>query len=191
MGDIVFMDTETLGLDLDSPIWEFAAVRRDGETGREYPLHLFVEHDPQPWLDTLPAEFAQDYAARYDHDRAVGINAAAGMITMFLEGRPTIIGAVPDFDTARIRHQMLRPNGIQDPWHYHLIDIENVIVGWARGIATPTWPEFWPMTMLPPYSSDELSAAVGVNPEDFDRHTAMGDVEWVRAQWDAVMSGAR
>lgn len=78
----------------------------------------------------------------------------------------------------------MRPNGFADPWHYHLIDIENVIVGWIRGhhaFAGSDTP------ILPPYKSDELSETVGVDPEQFTRHTAMGDVLWVRAQWDHVM----
>ena len=44
---------------------------------------------------------------------------------------------------------------------------------------------------MPPWSSDGLSSAVGVDPEQFERHTAMGDVRWVMAQWDAVMGGNR
>jgi hypothetical protein len=75
----------------------------------------------------------------------------------------------------------LRPARIPDPWHYHLIDVENLVAGYlaARGELIP-----------PPWKSDQLSAAVGVDPNDFGRHTAMGDVLWTRAQWDAVM-GAR
>lgn len=193
MADIVFMDTETLGLDIDSPIWEFAAIRRNGDTGTESQLHLFIQHDPHPWLGQMPYEFAADYAARYDHDNAVGINAAAGMITAFLDGRPHIIGAVPDFDTTRIRHQLLRPNHIPDPWHYHLIDIENVVVGYLVGIGKQAVNDGVLHAIdlgkaLPPYDSNELSTAVDVDPEAFPRHTAMGDVEWVRAQWDNVTS---
>lgn len=102
-------------------------------------------------------------------------------IVTFLYGRPHIVGAVPNFDTERIAHQLLRPNRLREPWHYHLIDIENVAAGYlTHKTGQP---------VLPPYDSNELSAGLGVNPDDFQRHTAMGDVQWVMAQWDAIMGG--
>ncbi|WP_454232189.1 hypothetical protein [Mycolicibacterium fortuitum] len=182
MSDIVFMDTETLGVELDSPIWEFAAVRRDGETGVESELHLFIQHDPDGWLDELPDSFANDYRARFDESNAFCRSGAARSIASFLGGRPHVVGAVPNFDTARISHQLLAPRGILDPWHYHLIDVENLAAGFLAATAFP---------IQPPWNSNELSAAVGVDPEQFDRHTAMGDVLWVRAQYDAVMGVSR
>lgn len=183
MTDIVFMDTETLGLDIDAPIWEFAAIRRSVETGKESRLHLFIDHSPDSWIASpdFPAEFIADYKRRYRILDSCTRELAADLISSFLDGRPHIIGAVPNFDTERISHQLLRPARIPDPWHYHLIDVENLVAGYlaARGELIP-----------PPWKSDQLSAAVGVDPEMFGRHTAMGDVLWTRAQWDAVM-GAR
>jgi hypothetical protein len=196
MSDIVFMDTETLGLELDSPIWEFAAIRRnfyDGGVVKEHELHIQIHHYAEPWLtgpNALPEEFASDYRARFNLGEAYGKSGAAEVIAGFLAGRPHIVGAVPDFDTARIRHQLLGPAHIPDPWHYHLIDIENVVVGylvahkWA--LAEPALTH-WTEKLMPPWRSDDLSRAVGVDPEQFERHTAMGDVRWVMAQWDAVM----
>lgn len=191
MTDIVFMDTETLGLDIDAPIWEFAAIRRHfkspeaaaatGFAVTEHEFHIQIHHHPDPWLtgpDALPEEFAADYRARFAPSDALGQSAAACLIASFLSGRPHIIGAVPSFDTERIRHQLLRPFSIPDPWHYHLIDVENIVAGYLRG-----------RNLLPamPWKSDQLSLAAGVDPAEFDRHTAMGDVLWTRAQWDAVI----
>ncbi|SLJ43539.1 Uncharacterised protein [Mycobacteroides abscessus subsp. abscessus] len=195
MTDIVFMDTETLGLDIDAPIWEFAAIRRhintpevadaSGITSTERRLNIQIHHHVGSWLtgpDALPESFAADYRRRFNADTAYGQTVAARVIAEFLSeshsGRPLIVGAVPSFDTEHIRHQLLRPFGIPDPWNYHLIDIENVVAGYLRG-----------RNLLPrmPWKSDQLSAAVGVDPTKFERHTAMGDVLWIRAQWDAVM----
>lgn len=187
MSDLVFMDTETLGLHLDSPIWEFAAIRRSVNTGApgcivETELHMFIHHDLNPWFDELPAEFQADYTKRFDGETALEQNEAAYRIHEFLADRPHIVGAVPNFDTERISHQLLHPNWLSDPWHYHLIDVENVAVGYlaSRG-----------ELLAPPWKSDQLSAAIGVDPERFDRHTAMGDVLWIQAQWDAVMRPRR
>lgn len=40
-----------------------------------------------------------------------------------------------------------------------------------------------------PWSSNAVSAAVGVKADDYDRHTALGDCRWALAQLDAVMGG--
>lgn len=185
MSDLVFMDTETLGVHVDAPIWEFAAVRRKslgGELAAEQSLHIQIHHYADPWLtgdDPLPEQFQADYRARFRYADAVGQSEAAQMIAEFLQGRPHIVGAVPNFDTERIARQLLRPAHIPEPWHYHLIDVENLVVGFLAGRS---------MLMEPPWKSDDLSRAVGVDPDQFARHTAMGDVRWAMAQYDAVMS---
>lgn len=44
VSDIVFMDTETLGVHIDAPIWELAAIRRRAD-GTETELHMFIQFD--------------------------------------------------------------------------------------------------------------------------------------------------
>jgi oligoribonuclease (3'-5' exoribonuclease) len=44
-----------------------------------------------------------------------------------------------------------------------------------------------PSIAVPPWDSGELSRAVGVDPDDFDRHTALGDARWAKAIYQAVM----
>ncbi|WP_243858127.1 hypothetical protein [Mycobacterium sp. DL440] len=205
--DIVFMDTETLGLDLDAPIWEFAAIRRrmndpdepsmfGDDPWIEEELHLFIQHDPDGWIEPFEEQvpdMAADYRERFDEGNAFSRQGAAHSIASFLGGRPLIVGAVPNFDTERISRQLLAPRGILDPWHYHLIDVENVVFGYLRSVRHEDGAprdQIDRLTTLP-LSSDLLSAAVGVDPTKFPRHTAMGDVRWVRAQWDAVMGGAK
>lgn len=173
-----------------------AAIRATWTPGRgltdERELHLFVRHDPRGWLAGLPERFADDYRSRYSADRAVPAMEAADAIAAFCDGRPTVVGAVPHFDTERITRQWLEPWGIPAPWHYHLVDIENVVVGYLRGLlvcgAERPAAELAAL-VVPPFDSHALSRAVGVEPGAFERHTAMGDVRWVRAQWDAVMRG--
>ena len=205
MTDIVFLDTETLGLDHDAPVWEFAAIRRQA-SGTETSLHIFIEHEPEPWLSEMPARFAADYRDRYNLVDDIPVYTeydAAEMIVDFLhddDQPPHIVGAVPDFDTTRLARLLVRnefagvtrcerialacqtmPHRL--PWHYHLIDVENLAVGYlvSRGAD---------LFARPPWDSNELSRAIGVNPDKFDRHTAMGDVLWVKAQYDAIMGGA-
>ena len=93
MTDIVFMDTETLGLDINAPIWEFAAIRRsprpeadetmpmfgaDPDPWIEEELHLFIQHDPDGWLDELPDSFANDYRGIRSARGRTGTPCAAG-----------------------------------------------------------------------------------------------------------------
>lgn len=192
MNDIVFLDTECLGLSIDSPIWELAAIRRDAD-GTETQLHMFIQHHPRPWIDDpkLPDSFKDDYRARYDERSSWSDDEAAWRLEEFMSGRPHVVGAVPNFDTERIAHQLLRPNDIHEPWHYHLIDVENLSVGYLAGRAA--CGDFDAGLAMPdlPWDSNALSRAVGVDPDEFERHTAMGDVLWVKAQYDAVTGGGK
>lgn len=206
--DLVFLDTETLGRYLDSPIWEVAAIRRDATTGEETQLHVFVQHvdpDVAHGYDELPESFKQDYANRYDAETAVTPGVAAVRICHFMaappDNKPKVIGRVPSFDTARIHHQLLAPVDVDEPWHYASQDISDIVLGYLHGVfamatdvyaglcGTEPAAEMFDRTDALPDSSDELARAVGVNPDDYHRHSAMGDVRWVRAQYDAVTSG--
>ena len=178
MADFVFLDTETLGLDPYAPIWEIAAVRVDGRTSEETGvLSLQVQHERDPWFDGLPESFQNDYRQRYVERRAVRWTDAAEKLVEFMHGKPLMIGSNPSFDAERIARQWLEPIGVERPWHYHVFDIADMVVGYLTA-----------RTGVPsaPWKSDTLSAAVGVDPSLFARHTAMGDVRWTMAQWKRV-----
>jgi hypothetical protein len=180
---IVFMDTEATGLLPDDEVWEFAGLRRNPDGSTE-DLHLFIEHN-EGKAQRLPVPFYRDWLSRFPRptssvpDDAVDRMVAAWQIQQFTLGAH-IIGAVPSFDAEKLS-ALMRRQGVEPKWHYHLCDIENVVVGFlaAKG-----------QLMRPPWNSEALSRAVGVDPSRFARHTAMGDVLWVQAQWDAVMVGA-
>lgn len=65
----------------------------------------------------------------------------------------------------------------------------------------PEWPMSDPKTFeagegrsfvpLPelPWSSDGLASSVGIDPSDYDRHTALHDCRFARDQWDAITGG--
>jgi hypothetical protein len=93
-----------------------------------------------------------------------------------LEGRH-IVGAVPNFDENFLRDWFVRKGAVLTT-HYHLVDIEAMAVGYLLGKGETD------LTL--PWDSNELSCRLGVDPQAFDRHTAMGDAEWVRAQWCAM-----
>lgn len=178
---ICFLDTETLGLDPDAPIWEFAAIRRpDGDPERtEIYVEFTIQHDPTGWLDRLPDEFADDYRARFGHHLHSELGAALEIHSVTRGAK--IIGCNPGFDLERLT-KLLERNGITPEWHYHPLDITSVALGFGvRGDVFGDCP-------ANPFRSNVMSTAVGVQPDDYARHTAMGDVLWTRAQWDAVMN---
>jgi hypothetical protein len=192
---ICFMDTETLGLNPEAPVWEFAAIRREwpqqiemwgGDIvarpqDQDSEFHCFIDHNCDPWITEMHenhgSDFVKDYRKRFDARTALTTYRAAEMIYKATKGAH-IIGACPSFDTERLA-KLLRSRGFEPAWHYHLTDVENMIVGYLAGRGQP---------IHPPWKSDTLSRAVGVEPEDFMRHTAMGDVLWIKAQYEAVMA---
>lgn len=198
MSLLVFMDTETTGLSIHDDIWEFAAVKRR-EDGTESTLHLFIEHDERKCRQ-LPDSFRSDHNARFPKDEAsvASKSEAAKIIGAFFgTSRPHVIGAVPNFDTERVS-RLLRIYGAvsREPWHYHLIDVENLAVGYLAGVAKRAIdeadmrgeepPNVHFERLSPPWNSDDLSRACGIEPPTTARHTAMGDVKWAMALYDAI-----
>lgn len=178
---LVFLDTETTGLSLEDDIWEIAAIRREPD-GTERELHLFVEHDTDKCVQ-LPQSFRDDHRRRWvaNEDAAVTPGEAAREIRMFTEGCH-VVGAVPNFDTERLA-AMLREEFLRPAWHYHLIDVENLAIGWltAKGGELEL-----------PWKSDALAELCGIPPiPTSERHTAMGDARWVRDWFDAIIGTHR
>lgn len=111
----------------------------------------------------------------------------------------TWVGAVPDFDATRFLDPLLRKWGACPSWGYHLIDVETLAAG-ALMKFTSDLRDGRANLMVddgeidrqraiarPPWNSEDLSRTVGVDPGQFDRHTALGDCEWSLAIYDAVM----
>lgn len=175
--DIVFLDTETLGLDRLAPVWEFAAVRVTSD-GRELARDMFqIKHEPGRFLETLDEWFRRDYEARYDEASVIYPWDAVPRIDKITQDRAVVAGSNPGFDVERLE-LLMRHYGTEPSWHYHPKDIANLVEGFLA--ACQELPD-------PPFKSDGLSKALGIDPADFARHSAMGDVEWTLAQWRHVM----
>jgi hypothetical protein len=189
---IVFLDTETTGLSLDDDIWEFAAIRREPD-GTEEETHIFIEHE-RVKCERLPESFREDHFDRYRDHRAYTKAAAARAMYKVLGGydgsKPHVVGAVPNFDTERIA-KALAVQSLRLPSHYHLIDVENLAVGYLAGRAAMCKRGTVSYVPRPPWKSDDLAAALGVTITEADRHTAMGDARWAKRIYDAVMGGAK
>ena len=187
---IIALDTETTGLAPDADIWEFAGIRREPD-GSETTLHLFIEHDEKKCRN-LPPTFLADHLARFPgHNQETQRFRAAEAIADFLSkgesGKPHIVGCVPNFDTERIARLLIH-FGYVSEWHHHLIDVETLAVGWLAGrqsMSKAGIPD-----LAPPWSSDDLSRVIGIEPPTTERHTAMGDALWALDIYGHIMGRA-
>ncbi|PVU81352.1 hypothetical protein DDP54_15745 (plasmid) [Cellulomonas sp. WB94] len=173
MSALVFLDTETTGLDEDDHIWEFAAIRRDSD-GQETQIQFQLEHDVTK-VAHLPEKFRVDHDARYNPDEALPAVLAAALIDDITRpddrtgAKMRPVGAVVDFDMRRLE-RLLRQYGFTPRWNYHTRCVETLYAG-------ATGEDVDGLSRV----ADELGI------EHPAEHTAMGDVLTTRAVYNAVM----
>lgn len=133
-------------------------------------------------------------------DGAVVDAADAAAIVAAWTHRAHLVGAVPAFD-ADVLSKLLRDNWLTPSWNYHLIDVEALAVGWlarkfeadaqSKAIPSGTAAQMRRTEFEPPWSSEMLSAELGVEPaSEAERHTALGDARLVQRIYDRVMGYA-
>ncbi len=132
----------------------------------------------------------------------VSARAAARRIATLTHGAH-IVGVNPTFDV-EIFAAMLRAEGLTPQWDYHLEDLVAETAGFLRALLVVRavgkdlpWPipsakvartddELVDLVALP-WKSDDLAAAVGVEPTaTSDRHTALGDARWTARWYDTL-----
>lgn len=185
MTKLLFLDTETTGLDLERhEVWEVGAIlREDDKEDVEYHWFLHVSltrADPIAldigrFWERHPSALAKTGQKELKETALQVDNESAFAHEFFkLSYKAHIVGAVPDFDCYRIA-PILRRNGCLPMWHYHLVCCENLAAGHLR--------------MQPPWKSDEIFGKLGIDKEKYERHTALGDARMVRDVYDLVMGG--
>jgi oligoribonuclease (3'-5' exoribonuclease) len=201
MTKLAFVDTETTGLDPHRhQIWEVGLIVRDSLTTNEYTWQLDVDLGR---ADPMALDIGRFHERRWPtaHSNEEFKSALLGTghrlheplmpewARQFVELTRSVhlVGAVVSFDAERL-WKLLRRLGQCPMWHYHLIDVETLAAGWLAAPESTGWPDAPVDVHRPPWDSTELSLAVGVDPERFDRHTALGDARWAMAIYDAVMS---
>lgn len=167
----VFIDTETLGLDPRiHRVWEVAAI--DGDT--EYLWHLALPHDAD--RDPIAVQIS-GFDRRYGQIGQMPVPDFLDQFIALTDGRH-LCGAVVSFDEERLRRLAWQWNRTPS-WHYHLIDVEALAVGYLAGVRE---------SVEPPWKSDELSLALGVDPPGVaDRHTAIGDAWWAKRIYERIL----
>ncbi|MFE3597570.1 hypothetical protein ACFXOH_22930, partial [Bacillus subtilis] len=204
---VVFLDTETDGVHPGRKAYEVAMIRREPD-GQQLETQFFVDID----LDTADpyglkvgrfyerhpygrylAGTIPDFSFGYkDASEFLRPRDAAHEVARWTHGAH-IIGLVPNFDTETLAN-LLRSQHLTHAWHYHLIDVASMAVGWLHGAAAPVkavMPESIREQLVLPWKSDDLSRACGVEPPGVDeRHTAMGDARWAMRWFDRITGAA-
>lgn len=177
MTKLIVLDTETTGLDpYRHDIWEVACVVVNGGREKCYVWQLPVDLSKADLIALNIGKFNERY-----NPKALTSLAEFSSFFMNLTWGATIVGAVPSFDCERLG-LLLRLQGFVPGWHYHLIDIEALAIGFLRGKD--------PKLEIPiPYSTDWVAEKLGVERSVKGRHTALGDAKEVLLWWKIIMGG--
>jgi hypothetical protein len=198
------LDCETTSLTPDylkrsGVIWELALIERDRGAERLYRLAPPVELADEKALEVgryreRTAEMRNGPGGRgtgvYDlaHDPDCRFWskgwALAPYVSQLLQDA-TLIAANPTFDAGFLT-AFLAAYGFEPKWHYRLRDIGSMAWAWLQAHHLP---HHLPTPAMDA-STDEFAQALGVVPELFDRHTALGDCRLVAAMLDVMEGGA-
>lgn len=191
----VWLDTETTSLDFCRRPWEIALiVRHPGQPDTEHQWFIRAAdlslHNANP--DSL--KFGRFYerhpqgaalaagADPYDAPAVGDVHRILDVLPQIAEltsGRAIIHGSNPSFDTDMLARGM-GEMGFEPTWHYHPEDVPSVARGWLLGRGD--WA---------PRKSDVISSCCGIDPDDYDRHSALGDCRWLRDLSDLIEPAAR
>lgn len=194
---IGFIDTETTGLDPEQhEIWEVALILREyivikhpdawEQTERSYTWFLPVDlSKADPYALTVGKFYERHplFQAKLgpDDPTTTRLDQFAKLFSKLTHG-VHLIGAITGFDVERLA-RLLRANGGCPGWHYHVLCIESMVLGWLHGQENQPDIGF-------PWKGEELVKATGVNPDLFKKHTALGDAEMVRQVYDKITQNA-
>jgi len=195
MTRLVFLDCETTGLDPDRHhIWEIAWMVRDPDlTGDGDDINHWMIRPDLSTADPIALAISR-YFERVGKLGASAIGTTQIMVDVDGTPKPNgnpplhqlatdlandldgafIVGNVPWFDE-RFIQKLLRANGQCLTSHYHLVDIEAMAVG-----------QLGHGNLLPPFDSQWINSAYGLEYAEGQQHTALGDTRMVRDLYDAI-----
>lgn len=170
---LIFFDTETTGTDPQwHSAWELAALRRepDGSVSEFY-AQLRLSEDQIRRADPKALEVG-GFHERY---RAADARDPDEVIAEFCEfAAGAVLAALNvSFDIAFLRPALTRA-GVAPSWHYSPLELKSFAAG-ALGLA-------------PPWRSDEIAPALGIDPSNYARHSALADCWYSAAIYDAALA---
>ncbi|MFG2748072.1 3'-5' exonuclease [Streptomyces xanthophaeus] len=204
---ILFIDTETTGLDVEHhDAWEIAIIhRRPGYPDAEYLWQIrtsLAEADPEA------LEINRYHERMAVPDGELAVHMATGAMTanhpisgqdlmldlMALTDGAILVGSNPAFDERFLR-KLFNAAHVTPAWHYRTVDIAAMAVGHLYGQAYTLTkqqcdPAFYGRAdalLAGGWKSYELSRLMGIEPPAKDAaHTALGDARWARDVYDAI-----
>jgi hypothetical protein len=190
---LCFIDTETTGVHPGRLAWEIAMIRRDGAGQFEwlYQVNPIDLSNADPFGLQIGGFYERHFSIRsqwvQEHSDITMIRDEKEVVRVVEEVTrgAHLVGAVPSFDAATL-DPMLRRHGLIPAWHYHVIDVEALAVGYLSQRPDALDATRW----APPWNSEDLSRACGVEPAgEGERHTALGDARWAMRLYDAILGG--
>lgn len=198
MSKLIFIDTETTSLRRDRRAWEIGLIIRRNDRDLEGRWFIDIDDLDLGNADLKSLEIGRFYErhpqmnGRESADVYVDEEADALRRVEELTRGAHLVGAVPNFD-ADVLDRRMRAHGILPSWHYHLVDIEALAVGYLHAKGLPHWgdPEASAneTVLALPWRSTALYRAIGVDPDQYEAHTALGDARLVRGVYDAITEG--
>jgi hypothetical protein len=199
------VDCETDGVHRDRRAYEVAIIRRE-PNGTTETLHAFISDVDltSANLNSLQVGGFHNRHPAYANRRKPGsplpplpegtVYRSERWLAQDIEWFTRdahLVGCVPNFD-AEVFGDMLVRYQLAPAWHYHLIDVEALVVGYLRGRAAENPGGGISGAVTLPWSSDDLSRACGIEPPtEEERHTALGDALWAMRLYDFIISGTK
>jgi DNA polymerase III epsilon subunit-like protein len=185
---LVFIDCETTALGPNARPWEVSFIRRE-PSGGEYRHSLMVGDIDLSDADPKSLEISGFYERHPNYNvNSVALTRPEEAIAQSVEAHTRdahLVGVNPAFD-AGVLDRMLRRHGRIPRWHYHLIDVPAVALGYLAGALDHDGMAPYVIPSIP-YRSDDLSRQCGVEPPAPEqRHTADGDAEWAMRWFDEI-----
>lgn len=174
MAKLLFLDTETTGLNPDlHDVWEIAAIT---DTGDE---HAWMVRPDLTHADAKALHINRFYERARFSSFGPDEGHIAGQLARLLNG-VVVVGSNPAFDQAFLT-RWLRKRGQVWAAHYRAIDVATLGHGYLVGCEPGYSPE-----EHTPANTHKVAKAFGINPDDYDRHTALGDARMVRDLYNAI-----
>jgi DNA polymerase III epsilon subunit-like protein len=186
---LVWADCETTKLGPGRMPWEIALIRRpagaDVRGDTSYLWMVDLRDLDLGNADPIALRIGGFYERHPQMSRDPEIRTATRLPEVLrkvenLTRGAVVLGSNPAFDTEAL-DPLMRVCGILPSWHYHPVDLPSMCEGFLRGRGLPLPAKL---------KSDELARAVGVDPDRYKRHTALGDCELFRAVYDAMAAPA-
>ena len=192
----MIVDCETTGLhpELGHVAWEWAVIERD--TGNSHVYRVQPNGVELGRADPAALEiggYRERTSGMQGRDDCALADLAGGgdvpswscrtCLASHLAGLlkdATIIGAVPGFDE-RMLTALLTSYGMRPPWpwHYRVRDIGSMAYGYLSACLALGVPDMGA-------STDDFARALGVDPGQFERHSALGDCRLVGLMLDII-----